>query len=160
MAAIPRASAHQHHSLVLHGPASRADRETAPTLPSQVMRAISAYGYANRHPEDAHGITRAYRNLVAAIGSAYVPTTVSLALSGQPPAYPLTVEEARHAARLWFASPKPSMTLAEWRDHFLSLHLDGIQANDWQERQQRTVVWNHAFAAGIATEIAGGIHHG
>ncbi|MCK9511217.1 MAG: hypothetical protein M0R28_08335 [Pigmentiphaga sp.] len=52
------------------------------------------------------------------------------------------------------------MTLAEWRDHFLSLHLDGIQVNDWQERQQRTAAWNHAFAAGVAAEIAGGIHHG
>lgn len=75
-------------------------------------------------------------------------------------AFPLTIEEARHAARLWFASPKLSMTLAEWRDHFLSLHLDGIQVNDWQERQQRTAAWNHAFAAGVAAEIAGGIHHG
>ncbi|WP_322997187.1 hypothetical protein [Castellaniella sp.] len=160
MAAIPRASAHQHHSLLLHGSALHADRETAPTLPSQVMRAISAYGYANRHPEDAHGIARAYRNLVAAIGRAYVPTAASLPPSKQPSAHPLTAEEARHAARLWFASPKPSMTLAEWRDHFLSLHLVGIRANDWQERQQRTTDWNHAFAAGVAAEIAGGIHHG
>jgi len=36
-------------------------------LPQHIERAITAFGYANRHPEDAGGIDRAYRHLVASI---------------------------------------------------------------------------------------------
>lgn len=71
-----------------------------------------------------------------------------------------TIQEADHAARAWFAQRKPSMTLAAWRDHFLSLHLSSIRAVAGQERARRAADWNHAFAAGVAAEIAGGAHHG
>lgn len=39
-------------------------------LPLNIERAISTYGYANRHPEDADGIARAHRTLVDAIATA------------------------------------------------------------------------------------------
>ena len=38
-----------------------------PGVPAPIERAISAFGYANRHPEDAQGIERAYKALVASI---------------------------------------------------------------------------------------------
>lgn len=73
--------------------------------------------------------------------------------------FPFTSDEARHAARLWFVPAQPSMTLAEWRDHFLNLHLAGIRCDDWQERQQRTAAWNAGFNTGVAQMIAGGASH-
>jgi len=74
--------------------------------------------------------------------------------------FPTTISTAAHAARMWFASSVPSMTLAAWRDHFLSLHLSGIRCDDWQERLERTHVWNGAFNDGVAQIIAGGARHG
>jgi len=42
-------------------------QETRVGVPALIERAISAFGYANRHPEDARGIERAYGALVTAI---------------------------------------------------------------------------------------------
>lgn len=72
--------------------------------------------------------------------------------------FPITVSAAAHAARMWFIPRTPGMSLAEWRDHFLSLHLAGTGC-DWRERLQRTAVWNVAFNAGVAEVIAGGLSH-
>ncbi|MFV9474685.1 hypothetical protein ACM5Q9_09725 [Advenella sp. RU8] len=74
--------------------------------------------------------------------------------------FPLTRQEAEHAARLWFIPSNQAMTLAEWRDHLLERHLAGIECNDWQERQSRTTAWNDAFNTGVAKMIAGGVRHG
>ena len=42
-------------------------QEAQAGVPAPIERAISAFGYANRHPEDAQGIERAYGALAAAI---------------------------------------------------------------------------------------------
>lgn len=68
--------------------------------------------------------------------------------------FPYTVAEAAHAARLWFVTSRQTMSLAEWRDHFLHRHLNGIRADDWRERLERTAAWNEAFSASVAAHIA------
>lgn len=74
--------------------------------------------------------------------------------------FPFTSDEARHAARLWFVPAQPSMTLAEWRDHFLHRHLTGIRCDNWRERLERTDAWNEAFSASVAAHIAEVSRHG
>ncbi|CAM4163794.1 hypothetical protein [Kerstersia similis] len=72
--------------------------------------------------------------------------------------FPRTANEATRIAHLWFTS-RPAATLADWRDHFLSLHLAGVPAYDGQERAARADVWRDAFAAGVAAAIIGSACH-
>lgn len=69
--------------------------------------------------------------------------------------FPRTAHEAARIAHLWFTS-RPAVTLADWRDHFLSLHLAGVPAYDSQAHAD---VWRDAFAAGVAAEIIGSACH-
>ena len=83
--------------------------------------------------------------------------TATLARPVQSP-FPYTTEQAIHAAKLWFVQRKPSMSLAAWRDHLLSVHLKATRTDDWRERIERTQAWNDAFARGVAASIGGGNH--
>ena len=60
------------HPTSEHFPPTSEHSQVAPNIcseycaPAHIERLISAYGYANRHPEDADGIARAYKALVRA----------------------------------------------------------------------------------------------
>lgn len=112
---------------------------------------VPVAGLSTRHCRPPTGLTAGASGVTATTGAPGMAKSAHVRAN-----FPFTSTEAAHAARLWFVTSRQTMSMAEWRDHFRDLHLDGLRCDGWRERLERTAAWNAAFNDGVAAVIAGG----
>lgn len=129
--------------------ANHSSRTSAQPLPSLITAAISSYGYANRHPEDADGIAQAYNCLVSAISSTFNPKPDQSESDRQ------AFEAGRKRATCWFA--QNGHTLAVFRDLKRAEYIQSLPQAP-SDGAATLTSFDAGFAAGLADLIAGACH--